>query len=199
MEKAQHRRDEQKACMATADPVTPWTGACRAPLSMNFSRQEHWSGFPFPVARDLPAQGLKLHSTCLLRHRQVLYHWCPREAQRNRRGALGPRPPPVAQQTPGSVLQYLGTHLPLKQLAVMHFYPHVTDEDPGVQSGLPSVTWLASGRLESPAWTRLLSEAPEAPVASCDSACLHHSQAHTTTNSHFIRRPQLFKTVEIPI
>ena len=28
--------------------VTPWTVACQAPLSMGFSRQEHWSGLPSP-------------------------------------------------------------------------------------------------------------------------------------------------------
>ena len=28
--------------------VTPWTVTCPAPLSMEFSGQEHWSGFPFP-------------------------------------------------------------------------------------------------------------------------------------------------------
>ena len=34
-----------KSCPTTA---TPWTEACQAPLSMEFSRQEHWSGLPFP-------------------------------------------------------------------------------------------------------------------------------------------------------
>ena len=29
--------------------TTPWTVACQAPLSMGFSRQEYWSGLPFPV------------------------------------------------------------------------------------------------------------------------------------------------------
>ena len=29
-------------------PVIPWTVACQAPLSMGFSRQEYWSGLPFP-------------------------------------------------------------------------------------------------------------------------------------------------------
>ena len=29
--------------------VTPWTVACQAPLSMRFSRQEYWSGLPFPA------------------------------------------------------------------------------------------------------------------------------------------------------
>ena len=28
--------------------VTPWTMACQAPPSMGFSRQEHWTGLPFP-------------------------------------------------------------------------------------------------------------------------------------------------------
>ena len=30
-----------------SDSVTPWTVALQAPLSMEFSRQEHWSGLPF--------------------------------------------------------------------------------------------------------------------------------------------------------
>ena len=34
--------------------VTPWTVAHQAPLSRGFSRQEHWSGLPFPSPRDLP-------------------------------------------------------------------------------------------------------------------------------------------------
>ena len=35
-------------------PELNWTVACQAPLSMGFSRQEHWSGFPFPPLGDLP-------------------------------------------------------------------------------------------------------------------------------------------------
>ena len=34
--------------------ATPWTVACQAPLSMGFSRQEYWSGLPFPSPGDLP-------------------------------------------------------------------------------------------------------------------------------------------------
>ena len=34
--------------------VTPWTVACQAPLSLGFSRQEYWSGLPFPSPGDLP-------------------------------------------------------------------------------------------------------------------------------------------------
>ena len=47
--------------------VTPWTVAHQAPLSMEFSRQEYWSGLPFPSPRILLTQGW---SPCLL-HWQV--------------------------------------------------------------------------------------------------------------------------------
>ena len=39
--------------------VIPWTVACQAPLSMGFSRQEYWSGLPFPPLGDLPQPGVK--------------------------------------------------------------------------------------------------------------------------------------------
>ena len=39
--------------------VTPWTVAHKAPLSMGLSRQEHWSGLPFPPPGDLPNAGIK--------------------------------------------------------------------------------------------------------------------------------------------
>ena len=37
-----------------SDSVTPWTVALQAPLSMEFSREEYWSGLPFPSLGDLP-------------------------------------------------------------------------------------------------------------------------------------------------
>ena len=39
--------------------ATPWTAAHQAPLSMGFSRQEYWSGLPFPSPVDLPDSGIK--------------------------------------------------------------------------------------------------------------------------------------------
>ena len=36
------------SCSVVSDSATPWTIAHQAPLSMEFSRQEHWSGFPCP-------------------------------------------------------------------------------------------------------------------------------------------------------
>ena len=37
--------------------VTPWTVSHQTPLSMQFSRQEYWSGLPFPPPGDLPNPG----------------------------------------------------------------------------------------------------------------------------------------------
>ena len=39
--------------------VTPWTVALQAPLSMGFSRQGYWSGWPCPPPRDLPNPGIE--------------------------------------------------------------------------------------------------------------------------------------------
>ena len=38
--------------------VTPWTVAHQMPLSIEFFRQEYWSGLPFPSAADLPYPGI---------------------------------------------------------------------------------------------------------------------------------------------
>ena len=38
--------------------ATPWTVAHQAPPFMGFSRQEHWSGLPFPFPGDLPDPGM---------------------------------------------------------------------------------------------------------------------------------------------
>ena len=45
--------------------VTRWTPAHQAPLSMGFSRQEYWTGMPFPSPGDLPDPGIKLTSFAL--------------------------------------------------------------------------------------------------------------------------------------
>ena len=45
--------------------ATPWTIAYQAPLSMGFSRQEYWSGLPFPSPGDLPYPGIKPRSPAL--------------------------------------------------------------------------------------------------------------------------------------
>ena len=42
--------------------VTPWAVAHQAPLSMEFSRQEYWSGLPFPTPGDLPHPGIESKS-----------------------------------------------------------------------------------------------------------------------------------------
>ena len=45
--------------------ATPWTVACQASLSLGFSRQEYWSGLPFPSLGDLPKPGFESGSPTL--------------------------------------------------------------------------------------------------------------------------------------
>ena len=51
-----------KSCLTLA---TPWIVACKAPLSMGLSRQEYWSGVPFPSPGDLPNPGIEPRSPAL--------------------------------------------------------------------------------------------------------------------------------------
>ena len=44
---------------------TPWTVACRAPLFMDLTRQEYWSGLPFPSPGGLPNRGIEPRSPAL--------------------------------------------------------------------------------------------------------------------------------------
>ena len=45
--------------------ATLWTVAHEAPLSMGFSRQEYWSGLPFPAPGHLPNPGIESRSPAL--------------------------------------------------------------------------------------------------------------------------------------
>ena len=45
--------------------ATPWTVAYQASPSMGFSRQEYWSGLPFPSPGDLPDPGIEPGSLAL--------------------------------------------------------------------------------------------------------------------------------------
>ena len=51
-----------------------------APLSMEFSRQEYWSGLPCLPPEDLSDPWIELTFLHLLHCRQILYHWATREA-----------------------------------------------------------------------------------------------------------------------
>ena len=51
--------------------VTPWTAAHQAPLSMDFSKQEYWSGLPFP-SPSFPVFKMRLIGLDDMRHLPVL-------------------------------------------------------------------------------------------------------------------------------
>ena len=55
--------------------MTPWTVAHQAPLSMEFSRQEYWSGLPFPFPGDLPDSGVEPASPTLQAESLLMSHW----------------------------------------------------------------------------------------------------------------------------
>ena len=93
--------------------VTLWTVACPASLPMRFSRQEYWSGLPFPPPEDLLNPGINLRLLHLL-------HW----------------------QADSLPLSHLGSPLFILQTGILdgicldYFRNIITDthEVPGVQS-----------------------------------------------------------------
>ena len=86
--------------------VTPWTVAYQASLSMGFSRQEYWSGLPFPSPGDLPDPGIEHGSPTL-------------------QADTLPSEPPGKPQRNGT---YTYTHLnitqPLKRMKYCHLQQH---------------------------------------------------------------------------
>ena len=52
--------------------ATPWTIAHQAPQSMEFSRQDSWSGLPFPSPADLPNPGIESSSPALKADSQLV-------------------------------------------------------------------------------------------------------------------------------
>ena len=54
-------------CLVTQSCLTgtPWIVAHQAPLSLEFSREEYWSGYPFPSPGDLHDPGIELASPVL--------------------------------------------------------------------------------------------------------------------------------------
>ena len=72
-----HAHSVAQSCLTTA----PWTTAHQAPLSMEFSRQEYWSGLSFPPPGDLPGPRDWTHVSCVsCIGRWILYHWATWEA-----------------------------------------------------------------------------------------------------------------------
>ena len=71
-EAGRSRKARDKGCSVVSDSfAASWTVAHQAPLSMEFSRQEYWSGLPFPSPGDLPDTRIEPRSPAL---QQLLYH-----------------------------------------------------------------------------------------------------------------------------
>ena len=98
--------------------VTPWT--YQAPPSVGFSRQEYWSGLPFPSPGDLPDPGIEPGSSALeadaltseppgkqnpglLHSKQILYHLSHQELKKALLPPIGNQIP-VSHMTGGNAL-----------------------------------------------------------------------------------------------
>ena len=65
-----HELDHKEGCtkgtkLSRSVVAIPWTIAYQAPPSMEFSRQEYWSGLPFPSPGELPDPGVEPGSPTL--------------------------------------------------------------------------------------------------------------------------------------
>ena len=87
--------------------VAPWTVGHQAPLSMEFPRQEYWSGLPLPPPGDLPDPGIEPGSPAL----QV--DSLPSEPPRN----------PIYHNTIVLIISHYNTMISRKN----HYYHHFAD------------------------------------------------------------------------
>ena len=65
-----HTKESESRSVVFSFLRPPWTVACQAPLSMEFSRQEYWMGCHFLLQGIFPTKG---SNAGLLQYRQVLY------------------------------------------------------------------------------------------------------------------------------
>ena len=78
-----HIRVRAKSFSRVWPCVTPWTVACSAPLTTGYSRQEYWSGLPFPSPGDLPDPGIEPRSPAM--EADALTSEPPRMKQKNKK------------------------------------------------------------------------------------------------------------------
>ena len=69
-------KSESEVTQSCPTLATPWTAAQQAPLSMEFSRQEHWSGVPLPSLLGTLELGKK--------HNGRMFHHLPCAIQQNK-------------------------------------------------------------------------------------------------------------------
>ena len=83
-----------------SDSATPWTVALHVPLSVGFSRQEYWSGLPFPSPGGIPNPGMELVSPPALQTDSLPLTWMviylslkEKESEKRSQGLSPPDPP----------------------------------------------------------------------------------------------------------
>ena len=111
-----------KSCLTLA---TPWTVACQAPLSMEFSRQEPCSGLPVPPPGDLPDPGIEPKSPAWQANslppshlgsplEDLLKQYCPRQFKRREDMRSGKKCPCIYETGAGRGGYGMGGRHPMK-------------------------------------------------------------------------------------
>ena len=127
--------------------ATPWTVAYQAPPSMGFSRQECWSGLPFPSPGDLLDQGIEPASPTL--RADALTSAPPGKVKSLSRVRLFATPWTVAYQAPPSMgfsRQEFWSGLPFPSPGYL--------PNPGIEPGSPSLQ--ADALPSEPPWKLLM-------------------------------------------
>ena len=108
--------------------VTAWIVAHQLPLSMGFSRQEHWGGPLCLPPGDIPSPGMQPASLCFLIGRQVLYHYLPRAESKRQESHLKKN---IYFNWRLIILQYCGV-----------FLPYINMNRPQVHMCPPAPSWV---------------------------------------------------------
>ena len=90
--------------------MIPWTVACQAPLSMEFSRQEYWSGLPCPSPEDHPDPWIEPRSPAL------------------QEDTLPSGPPEVPRKSNQSIVKEINPECSLKELMLklkLQYFGHL--------------------------------------------------------------------------
>ena len=163
-----------KSCLTLA---TPWTVACQAPLSMEFSRQKYWSGLPFPFSGIFPTQG---SNPGLLHCRQILSRQSHQGSPKNTGGRN------MYMSTDNRTNRVRGAHT-----VVWHTATEMKELHRLGPRGWVSITWRWMGETE---YNIIMIMHSVLPFALCRESqegmgmCTHahtHARTHAHTHSWF--------------
>ena len=152
-----------QSCLTLYDPMDC---SNQASLSMEFSRQEYWSGLPFPSPGDLPDPGIEPRSPTLWERslHRLFTNWATRKHNPLRSLDIAPSATPSQQSTnpPSNLPTHPATQV-LEMAVLETMSRHCANsrnfwnQDPGLNLALPPTRWITLGKTLNP------SELPNLP------------------------------------